>query len=62
MVKKVKEVFISRDDDSLETATIREEQLGNDVMDAIGAGASYYEIESMMADEGLEMDYIEQFI
>jgi hypothetical protein len=58
----VAEVFEKRDGLSKSEANKERNRLQGDVMSAIGAGASYDEIEDIMLGEGLEMDYFEDFI
>ena len=58
MVESINEVFEARDGMSKQGAKVRIDELSSTVNDVITSGASYSDIEDMLLDEGLEMDYL----
>jgi len=61
MAENIHKVIQERDDLTKVEATCEVNRIGSQFDDMIAEGASYTDIEEMMLDEGLEMDYIMDF-
>ena len=61
-MSEVVRVFMNRDEMSRDEAVAHRDEIANDIMEAIESGASYSEVEDILMDECLEMDYLFDFI
>ena len=57
-MESVKEIFKTRDGLNEKEAKNEVHRLQNDIMEIITNGSGYDEVEELLLDEGLEMDYV----
>lgn len=55
-------IFMKRDGMTKEEAVAYYKELRNEIMEAINNGGGYSDVEDILLGEGLEMDYIMDFI
>ena len=62
MAMSAKQVFMSRDGMTAKEATAQVNEIREQVSEILDGGGSYNEVEELLYDYGLEMDYVFDFL